>query len=275
MPPATDPLVGVKAKLDRAKQHLSDFDKVRARSRDTNKDMIRHKEKPDTEQRVYYVAREPITTDFAVFVGDVIHNLRSALDHLAYAICIAGPGGYAVAEREEKLIYFPVCDGDADAYRTLRSRGVIVALGKSGIEKIIDEVEPYRGGKGEVLAQINSLSNTDKHRLLMTVALNQPSVNIAAHMLENFRRSSPASFLDLGTAELQPLWVADADQSPLVAGRELFFEPIDMKANDEMQFMFNVSLNEPEVMDVQPLFPLLPNMVAFVENLLPQFVGFV
>jgi hypothetical protein len=47
----------------------------------------------------------------AALTGDVLNNLRSALDHLAYQLVLVGTGDVAPTWR----VYFPIAD-DAKAY---------------------------------------------------------------------------------------------------------------------------------------------------------------
>jgi hypothetical protein len=140
-----------------------------------NSDFVGTKEDAETGQRIYYLLRDPsISVAFPLLVGTILQALRSALDHLAYAMCVAGPGGEAAAKAKVKQILFPISGGDAQDYKALVARRVVIGLSKPGVEQALDAVEPYKGGAGDLLVILNALNNADKHRLLLTVALNTP-----------------------------------------------------------------------------------------------------
>lgn len=261
IPPTPDALLGVWAKIKRAKQHLDDFDQVGVRFRETNSDLIGRKEKLDIAKRAYYFTKEPVTSDYAVWVGDVLHNLRSAIDHLAFALCVAGPGGRAAAEANKRQIHFPVTNGDSNAYKADKTRGLVIALAKPGVKDLLDETEPYKGGKGDALRQLGVLNNADKHRLLVTVALHNPRPNMTSY-IKNDPNWTEISLYDVNTG-------------PLKAGDEIMLEPLTTKPHEDLEFAFGVALNEPEIGPMQPLQPLLPHIAEYVERIIPAFNRYV
>lgn len=111
---------------------------------------------------------------WAVILGDVVHNWRSALDHLVWQLVALD------AEKDGSTDHqFPIAssggaywsrtkDGQ-DSLRTRRLRHI------SDRHKImIDRLQPYRTnepGKLESLEALRDMSNHDKHRLLHTMLL--------------------------------------------------------------------------------------------------------
>lgn len=104
-----------------------------------------------------------------VLVGDVVHNLRSALDHLIWQSCVindAPPGGH---------LKFPVCLTEGAWLRDVEERD-IAERGKGPIDGLGDHAaflvksaQPYVGrnetqARKTALAWLNWLSNRDKHR---------------------------------------------------------------------------------------------------------------
>src|SRR5687767_5340380 len=92
-PPRPEAFAGVWAKMEWAHYHLKDLEaKAFAISRG-NHDFIKTKDDTETGQRIHYLDRDPIIPiGFGLLTGTVLQSLRSALDHVAYALCIAGPG---------------------------------------------------------------------------------------------------------------------------------------------------------------------------------------
>jgi hypothetical protein len=93
-----------------------------------------------------------------VMTGDAVHNLRSALDHLAYGIVSA-------FEDPPNYLYFPI-DGDLNSLRAQRSFRIIERLAPDIADLIVREIKPY--GDGNLFVSLNHLDRADKHRFLLT-----------------------------------------------------------------------------------------------------------
>jgi hypothetical protein len=115
----------------------------------------------------------------SVCVGDIIHNLRSALDHLAWQLACAFTDGNPSQSRR---IQFPIED-DPKTFKTrcgkLQDHGAWLAEIDPAHRAVIEEFQPYRGWAspsqrwfacdGHELALLRDLSNIDKHRMLTTI----------------------------------------------------------------------------------------------------------
>lgn len=93
-----------------------------------------------------------------VTTGDAVHNLRSALDHLAYGIVSA-------FEDPPNYLYFPIA-GDLKSLIGQPSFQTIKRLAPDIAELIIGEIKPY--GAGNLFVKLNHLDRADKHRFLLT-----------------------------------------------------------------------------------------------------------
>jgi hypothetical protein len=86
-------LGGVKAKLDRADALIAE---LRARVEPiaaAATESIQREEDGDATKVLFRITHLPaIETDIAALVGDVVHNLRSALDHLAWQLVLFDGG---------------------------------------------------------------------------------------------------------------------------------------------------------------------------------------
>lgn len=95
--------------------------------------------------------------------GDYVHNLRSALDHLVWALAVNNKGGKEPGNAN--VIGFPVADNlgafhDAPVLRHLTWEQATVLEG----------FQPYHGGDAQkALADLNLFWNDDKHRLVQPV----------------------------------------------------------------------------------------------------------
>ncbi|MDQ3956990.1 MAG: hypothetical protein M3273_01575, partial [Actinomycetota bacterium] len=108
-------LLGSRVKLDRAKD-LGDALEEKVLTTigfpaPTNAITTRHGFNEDmTEYRLWVETIPEIEMlMFGVAIGDVIHNIRSALDHVAWELvsCCGTPG---LSEDEERAIQFPIYD---------------------------------------------------------------------------------------------------------------------------------------------------------------------
>ena len=104
---------------------------------------------------------------FALIVGDYIHSLRSALDHLAWAL-VTVANKRTLSKEHERQIAFPVISTHPkDFWGT-------VTVGHLTLEQglVLESFQPYRAigmEKTTPLADLNALWNLDKHRLLTPI----------------------------------------------------------------------------------------------------------
>lgn len=116
------------------------------------------------------VRAEPIPAEFSAIAGDLIQNLRSALDLLVWQVVLTegnSPGRHNA---------FPIMSSNAEFDRRVRNpppQGRLSPL--EGIDPagekwaIIERAQPYRpGGSNEDLAVLAAFSNRDKHQGLLT-----------------------------------------------------------------------------------------------------------
>lgn len=123
--------------------------------------------KHDTDTDTWTFTLAHITDDevagFGLVFGDYVHNLRSALDHLVWAMAVNNLSGKEPSNANE--INFPVADNypafvDAPALRALTWEQATV----------IERFQPYRGGDApNPLRDLNAFWNDDKHRLVHPV----------------------------------------------------------------------------------------------------------
>jgi hypothetical protein len=123
----------------------------------------------DPEFKVFELKKtSPIPENIYLIAGDAVHNLRSALDHLAYDLVrieISKQGN----KSQEKLlehVQFPIA---ADSHRVNNAikTNQIDKAGKM-VENAVRALRPYRGGNYGLCA-LHDLDRIDKHRLIIPV----------------------------------------------------------------------------------------------------------
>jgi hypothetical protein len=154
-------------KLDRAEEHLQQLEAEvdRYAARDTYQ--VLGQIKTEGQERVWLyclrVTEQPDADRLAAIAGDVVHNVRSALDHLAVAL-------------GQRDAFFPVFTEDPaldqrsyscvhDDPRARWARAVD-GMPKDAVT-IIEAAQPYHSGPDaniNGLALLNRFDNADKHR---------------------------------------------------------------------------------------------------------------
>jgi hypothetical protein len=110
----------------------------------------------------------PLPLRFSVICGEIVHDLRSSLDHLAWQLVIA-----AKNEPSRKTC-FPIFISDprSDKDALTRYEGCVKGMSVRA-KALIHQLQPFERSstfpEGDPLAILNALCNRDKHRELNVV----------------------------------------------------------------------------------------------------------
>jgi hypothetical protein len=158
----------VKLKIDRAAELLDNLIPVLTNFKNNqSKNICIHPEWTDDGRQYSLIASGNITTppELSLYIGEIIHQLRSSLDHLVCAL--ASYNGASIKKSHQ----YPICKTQAD-FETAKSKGRLSGLSKPAALEI-ETSQPYNNTANltsDILYVLNDLSNTDKHRsLLLTV----------------------------------------------------------------------------------------------------------
>lgn len=186
-----DPLAGCIAKVERAEAHLASlYPLINAfLSADRESKPYRlvpeiHAESSRCLWRFRVVEKPPL--DWSTIVGDYLHNLRSALDHLVWVLVRANG---CVPTRSN---CFPLFDVEPPRKRGNGERGRWnrqVAGLHPAVVNFIEDCQPYKapdGPKAHVLGALRTLSNEDKHRAVLPtlIAINEDTSKVRIKSLE-------------------------------------------------------------------------------------------
>lgn len=169
-------LTGVRAKLRRAKEHFG-----------TLESEIKDWGKQQTYTRKFHIRRDGpwyvVTADpfpipdirLCVIAGDVLFNVRSALDHLVWQLVLRD--GNEPAENNQ----FPICDEPEIFSSEIKGRKRLDGIVVDGDAwAIIVGAQPYPGSPfSPNLTVLRRLSNMDKHRTLFAQLPIASAQNIA------------------------------------------------------------------------------------------------
>jgi hypothetical protein len=179
----TDGLPGYFLKLDRGKVHRDCLDNAVRRWVKRNCRAIRKFDSQAGEHVVRALIPNQPPADLSLLIGDCAHNMRSALDHIAYRL--ATNYSKALADSQLRGIEFPVFS-DPEKFSGKTRKGT-PAPG-SGLAKLehadpsvvplIKAMQPYNEGEWELLATLHDLDRIDKHRELQVSVAKTDSVEI-------------------------------------------------------------------------------------------------
>lgn len=111
----------------------------------------------------------PAPVHWGLIVGDVAHNIRAALDHLAHVLVEAGGGA------PTRHTAFPLwrVDPFSDRNATSRFERTIEGMPEAA-KQLIVAFQPFRSSAAKVvnLAMVADVDNVDKHRIVLPSFMN-------------------------------------------------------------------------------------------------------
>ena len=108
---------------------------------------------------------EPPVTKWSLIIGEILFNLRCALDHLVYNLAVSD--SQINPPHNEKKLMFPVSEKEVDFEKSVK-RGLLRGLNQENID-FIKSVQPFNSSIDtnlHPLAVLSKLNNIDKHRYL-------------------------------------------------------------------------------------------------------------
>jgi len=150
-------------KVKRANKHVGDLHEMLVAFSNTDFYSMRVEEDAEGDGHFLCLDMDMSALDMeeaALIIGDALHNLRSALDHLWYQ-AVSSCGG-----KPGRFTYFPIHDT-----REALENKLSCALKDKKITKVIrdftlDQVKPYQAGN-PALWGLNRLSVADKHEIFI------------------------------------------------------------------------------------------------------------
>jgi hypothetical protein len=204
---------GCLAKVKRAREHRdalkSETSAVFA-ERD-NLPRVGTKYEEETRDHVLYVSYMPdlsaLIERASLLFGDSIHNLRSALDHLVYALALAHKDGRI---EQPRRLAFPITDNEDNWRREVYRLSEISPEDRA----IIEWYQPYNAvsragqpvGSLTLLGYLRDLDDWDKHRLLAPVIVPGSGLqNPEPQAMAIWTPSAFASLTDPSAYEIKPV----------------------------------------------------------------------
>jgi hypothetical protein len=243
-------------KVERAKKHIGELDAALAAFKSSKPYKIGALYNAQTPQLLHYYLEDltDIPADISLICGDIIQNLRSALDHLACQLIITGGHEPCLDSG------FPIFDTPAKYKSGLKAK--VQGMRQDAIDAF-DAVEPYEGGRGDALWRIHKLNNIDKHRFVVFVASKVTAIDLMSHMARMMPQLEPFArhgYVLIPTDEFRPLQRGD-----------ILFTSLDPEVDQKLKFAFDIAFWEPRVVEGKPILECLKGFLDVVDNVLSDF----
>jgi hypothetical protein len=252
---ADERLALIRVKIERAKQHFADLEAARDRFIKSNPYSLGKKPDPKPGHEgcnLWFMTRiDPIPTEIAMLVGDAIHNIRSALDHLACQLVFAS--GNSISDQTS----FPIFKGTQINEPSFARK----VQGMSQAAQDIRSSEPYKNGKGHTLWVLHELDIADKHHGLLTILFKVNSVSV------KFKNESGRGFW---TQRLPVPKFAVPDFGEALVVNQPFFTCED-GAEHQSYFAFDIAIDEPNVVERKPVTWAIKFLIDKVDGLIGEF----
>ncbi len=244
MPPIVPDLSEAYAKLERSRYHISDLEARITAYLAT--DFYRLTIKPNERNGLMEVTFDSLhqpDKQINALIGDAVSNLRSTLDYIVVALVAPITGkpeacGFPFANDEKGFI------GEVGSKRAFGHADAAVR------QFILDEVQAYKGGKGEALWVLNNLRNKDKHRLLVATA------SVAGVVL-SFCDANGNTYRNMGCG-------IEAGQNSL-----LIRAPMNhIQFTDKPKLTFEILFEEPALIEHKPVAVFLNSVARNAQRIL-------
>ena len=277
----SNPLLSYLYKLYRANEHLESLDQelIAFLQPDSYEIVTKFEDERDiagedrvrgTLRRRVIFKREPPLLVWGNIIGDVIQNLRSALDHVIFAISFSrAPSEF----RDDRTTEFPICD-DPNTFHRPRRRNRPPLYEIRGIppdaQAVVEGLQPYHRGKGylsdDPLWILREMSNIDKHRNIHVTAWSAHTISlditdIAPRVRIHSHRVRLPGVIESGTV------IAEIDiTTPRLSKGAMYVEK---------EFYFTVAFGQGTPLVGQPANVALGELGLYVEGIVEALGRFV
>jgi hypothetical protein len=240
----SDPFESSRRKLARAKDHLAELKREVLSFIQHDPCDILTEPHPDKPEHVVYklCLTKQLPDGLSEITGDVVDNLRSALDHAMYAVSLAS------GCTKPLNAYFPFSRNATNFEANLKGRCADVP---QEIYPLLRTYEPYQGGS-KLLWALNQVCIANKHKLLVPIGASTFSVET---VIEG------TGFVSM---PYTPIW--DRTKNEMV----MLTAEYGVKLDGHFKFGVYVAFGEIEGVDGQPALETLEAFVGMVETIINE-----
>ena len=158
---------GPKLKITRARAHIEELTKAISNFSKSNPyHFITEKDDDPAFSVIKLKNGNTLPAVISMIIGDAVHNLRSALDHLACELIITKEGQSAL--QSLKGVYFPIAEDVAKFKKQIKDQKGIKRAGPDVVNAVRD-LKPYFPDNNGLFT-LHNLDIFDKHRLIIPIA---------------------------------------------------------------------------------------------------------
>lgn len=262
-----DYLSGPKLKIGRAKHHVDDIEATLKVFFEAKPYELAAEVDAMTGEEVWRVRiHKCLPRDLSTIVGDVAHNLRSALDQMVCGLVranrrqVSGGNGFPISGTPHGFTQAKVGKLKNVSPRTNR---------------FIGRLKPYRGGN-KALWLLSELNNMDKHNSIIPVAVGQAQIQVRWGIPGMFFSADGAMFLGggpPGSTPFPPGWdFLTPDDSRLVA---LTHDNVEIYRRSpklagvpyETRLPIEIAFGKTAVTNYEPIVGTLRQLIELVERI--------
>ena len=159
------PLDGIRAKLKRAEENIKNLEREITLFFDYGP----NRAVPDNDMQAIQKLADlhvdrPVPIRFSVLAGEIVHQLRSALDHLAWQL-----SSDSYRKKRPKVIAFPIFKTDPAKEKKMKSYARKVEGMSRTAKALVERLQPYKSSAsgGHLLQIIEEMDVVEKHRELI------------------------------------------------------------------------------------------------------------
>jgi hypothetical protein len=211
--------------------------------------------------RVVIEVKEAMPDDWGLVFGDILTNLRAALDHAVYNHAAART---TLTPRQEKLLYYPIV---TDATKWPSAQAGLSPLVDPPVLSVIDQSQPFHhppqngGPDWHPLGILNGLVNRDKHRAVRPVLYTNESFSVTKSELPiESVDTEPVEMIDGAVAATIVLRLPP--KTPRPAGR---LDDAWTDAPIDIVNAYVENIEVPNVNDTRPLLFAADELIRAVE----------
>ncbi len=141
------------------------------------------------EKSTFAKRNEDVANEASLIIGDILHNLRSSIDH-AYWNCTEV---HAKSDDERKRIQFPITQTETHLTNSILPK--ISSMVSEDFAQTVARLNPYREGGNALLCAIHDLDVIDKHKLLIPTG---NFTKISSSMIQRLVPDFPAGLTNCG-----------------------------------------------------------------------------
>jgi hypothetical protein len=177
-----------------------------------------------------FQVREKPPLRFGVMLGDCVHNLRSALDHLICQLTMLDGGTMADCARTQ----YPIASQSEAQFESMAKR-CIPGLSEKH-RAMVKKTQPYNAGdraEFHPLYALAELSNADKHRIINPTysAMKSSAKDVLDRLVGSYQGEGPSPVESWWMLERGSRLEHDAPWFRMVFDRSVLAEPVEVEVS--------------------------------------------